>query len=161
MSKIELSGPLNQNEITTYWPEIERTIENTLCSSLGMVDAQMTVGMTQMAIRKEETMVLAVWKDDLIAGFALVKPHRERGFKPSLLVHALWSAGGIQDDEWVEACRQLEQIALAAGYSRLTAQTENPRIHYICEKLGWKQRWICSKELTAEPPETHEEEPAE
>lgn len=159
--KIALSGPLNQSEITTYWPEIERTIENALCSELGMVDTQITVAMTQTAIRTEETWVLAVWKDDLISGFMLMKPHRERGHKPSLLLHALWSAGGIQDDEWVEVCRQLEQIAMGAGYSRLTAQTANPRMHYLADKLGWKQRWSCSKDLTAVSPDMPEEEPVE
>lgn len=150
--KIELSGPLRQNEITMYWGEIEQTIMETISPSVGVVDTQVTVAATQTAIRQDTTWVLAIWKDDRVNGFMLTKPYQERGGKPSLLLHALWSSGDIQDDEWVEVGRQLEQIAAGTGYSSLIAVTDNPRMRHLADVLGWTQKWTCTKKLQPNPP---------
>lgn len=142
----ELSGPLVQGEIDLYWEEIETTLRKSFCYELSEEKTLSIIAMTQTSIRSGQANVFAIWKANCVCGFAVTGSEITREGKV-IIIHAIWSYGGLENEDWAAIAGAFEEIVKSAGYAKIMSYTRSPSILKITELLGWKQAWQCWKDL--------------
>lgn len=142
-----LLEPLGQGMLTVQWDEIETAVR----ASIG--DDAATVANAMAAVRSHDLIVWAVWipaegDPPRRMGALLLTKETGDGFSGKRIMCLYAAHGyGLSASQWIETARALEAIARQAGYSRIVALTQNPRISEITYSCGWTNKTITTKEL--------------
>ena len=134
---LELFG---QGGITTFWNEIESAI------MASIPDDPVSLASMTGQLRSGKMGAWGIWKDGKVAAILVTAPVND-GYTGRTACAIQSIHGHLEDVDWTEAARQLENVLRGGGFSKIVAWSDNERVTEICKVLGWPTRTLCWREL--------------
>ena len=131
---------LEQGGITRHWDALLQAVRE---STPGITDLDMAD--VAFKLRSKDLFAFALWLGEEIVGFVVLQSVVSNGLQAAN-VHAI-SGKGISLDQWKSFIKQCVDVLRMAGYNRLVALTDNPRILQIVKGDGWKTHTYCERDV--------------
>lgn len=131
---------LEQGGLTAHWPRLLDAIRE----SVGTL-TEMELAEVCRKLRARDMVAFAMWVGEQIRGYIVMQPVN-RIDAPAMNIYAIHGAD-ITMDQWGTFVNQAAYLLKIAGYTRMLAISNNPRVLEIVRRTGWKVSNYCERVL--------------
>lgn len=98
-------------------------------------------------IRKGTLLCVGVWLDGRLTGLAVTRRVRNGITDESALAIEALYGRGLSDEQWLEACQRLIDVARAAGFDAIIGTSQVPRVNEIAKACEFDEYTLYRKDL--------------